>query len=627
MTILHSTPARRALAVLAIAAIAACATASSALAAITLSGTPDPTYQTDGVPVGSNFAAHAILRADGVVYVAGAFTAVLPSGFTPGTGETTRNNLAAFDAHTGALLPWDPNANGTVRSLAIGPSGNTIFAGGDFTTVDGVSHQHIVAIPSARNNNAGVPLAWNGRTNGSVYAIAVAGVRVYLGGAFTNVDGVAHKNVASVGLSHGGQILPWVSGTDGEVRALLLSPNGSRVFMGGLFHLVNQVSESHLAAVDAITGRTLPWASHPAYSILSLAETSSYLYGAGTGGGGHLPSYALVAQGGLGTGGLRWTASFDGDVVGVSMYHGDVIAAGHFNSFGSVSPGQTRHHMAALNAVSGLLDTWAPVVNQVLGPFTELAYGQQVYVGGDFTKVAGVDQQGFTQFSDSAVDTTPPTITTAPDVRMVAGTAITSYVPVTLSWAGSDDLSGICRYNVQEKIDSGAFAAAVPPFSTATSMSRLEAPNHTYSFQALATDCSDNAGVGYTTGPTSRITLTQNSSSAITYSGSWVRNARVSGASGGTLSYTTHAGASATLHFTGRQIAWVASKSSGRGKASVYIDGSRVAIVDLHAAGVLRRQVVYAHAFAGIGAHTIRIVCLGTPGRAIVDIDALLTLR
>lgn len=627
MTILHSTPARRALASLAIVAIAACATASSALGAITLSGVPDSSAQVDGTPSTTNFTVHAILRADGIVYVAGSFTDIVPIGQPVSGLHVPRNNLAAFDAHTGALLPWDPNANGTVRSLAIGPSGNTIFAGGDFTTVGGVSHQHVVAIPSARNANAGIPLAWNGRTNGSVYAIAVAGVRVYLGGAFTNVDGTTHKNVASVGLSQGGRILPWVSGTDGEVRALLLSPNGSRVFMGGLFHLVNQVSENHLAAVDAITGRTLPWASHPIYPIIGLAETTSYLYGAGTGGGGHLPSYTLVPQGGKPAGALRWTGSFDGDVVGVSMYHGDVIAAGHFNSFGSVSPGQTRHHMAALNAVSGLLDTWAPVVNQVLGPFTELAYGQQVYVGGDFTKVAGVDQQGFTQFSDSVTDTTPPSITTAPDVRIVAGTAITSYVPVTLSWAGSDDLSGICRYNVQEKIDSGVFAAAVPPFATATSMSRLEAPNHTYSFQALATDCSDNVGVGYTTGPTSRITLTQNSSSAITYSGSWVRNARVSGASGGTLSYTTHAGASATLHFTGRQIAWVASKSPGRGKASVYVDGTRVAIVDLHAAGILRRQIVYTRAFAGVGAHTIRIVCLGTAGRPIVDIDALLALR
>ena len=46
-----------------------------------------------------------------------------------------RNNLAAVDATTGLGLPWDPNADGRVNALAFG--GDTVFAGGEFATVNG----------------------------------------------------------------------------------------------------------------------------------------------------------------------------------------------------------------------------------------------------------------------------------------------------------------------------------------------------------------------------------------------------------------------------------------------------------------------------------------------------------
>ena len=87
------------------------------------------------------------------------------------------------------------------------------------------------------------------------------------------------------------------------------------------------------------------------------------------------------------------------------------------------------------------------------------------------------------------------------------------------------------------------------------------------------------------------------------------------------------AGASAALHFTGREVAWVASLSPGSGDARVLIDGRAVAIVHLHASRPVQRRVVFTRSWATAGAHTIKIVALGTRAHPQVTLDALLTLR
>lgn len=592
---------------LALGLVAVGFTASSAMAA--LKSLPDATCQTDG-------RVHTILRVNGVVYVGGAFANV--SGCPGPTPAGARANVFAFDAHTGDLLNWNPSTGGAVRALAAGPSGNTIFVGGEFATVGGTAHASLAAVAACTNlaTCTGTVSSWSAHTNGGVFTLMAAGTKLYIGGNFGQVNGVAKKNLAAVGISSG-HLLPWSAGADNEVRALLLTPNGQRVLVGGYFTHIGGTAQDHLSALSASNGAILPWKSHPVFPVLALTETSSYLFAGGAGGGGHMPSYLLS------DGKLRWQAGSNGDITGVSMYHNEIFATGHYNKFGA----QTRLHLALIDDISGKVDlAWHPSANSVLGTFTGLAYGQQVYTGGDFTKLAGVSQAHFGAFSDTVTDSTPPTITRAPNVAMVAGTTIGTFIPVTLSWAGHDDLAGVCRYSVQEAINSGAFANAVPPFPTATSMARALKPNFTYHFKAFDTDCSDNVG-STVTGPSDRIGIFQNSSPSIAYAGRWTRGARVSGASGGSVNLTTQAGASATLHFTGRQVAWVGSRSATRGRASVYIDGHLVRTIDLHSTATYRRQIVFVRTFSSSAAHTIRIVCQGTAGRPAIDVDALLVLH
>ena len=141
-------------------------------------------------------------------------------------------------------------------------------------------------------------------------------------------------------------------------------------------------------------------------------------------------------------------------------------------------------------------------------------------------------------------------------------------------------------------------------------MSLAAATTHRY--RVSATDCVANAS-SFVQGPPVALTAFQDSSAGIAYTRAWAR-ASAPKAYGGTIHSTSKAGAFATLTFTGRQVAWVATRTATRGSARVYLDGKLAGTVDLHSATAMHRRIVFAHAWASDAVHTIKIVCVGTPG-------------
>ena len=95
---------------LAVASGIALSVALSGPAGAIVSPTPSPgagTCETNG-------RVNAVAYLGGTIYLGGSFTEV---------EGTTRNRLAACNAATGALLSWNPNANGVVRALKVSPPG------------------------------------------------------------------------------------------------------------------------------------------------------------------------------------------------------------------------------------------------------------------------------------------------------------------------------------------------------------------------------------------------------------------------------------------------------------------------------------------------------------------------
>ncbi len=130
----------------------------------------------------------------------------------------------------------------------------------------------------------------------------------------------------------------------------------------------------------------------------------------------------------------------------------------------------------------------------------------------------------------------------------------------------------------------------------------------------------DRYGTGKASTRKTSTTLINERSKSIAYDGQW-RLARHTGYSGDVVRYAVSKGASATLTFTGRRVAWNGPTGPTRGKAKVYVDGTYVRTVDLGRGSFDARATLFRTGWKASGKHTLRIVVVGTKGRAMVAID------
>ena len=604
-------PCLRAIIILMLAACGLAAATGSA-SAVTLGAIPDHTWQANGRVT-------SVIRVNGVVYIGGEFTQVMdPTGGQP----TARNRLAAFDAHTGALLPWNPDASNAVRTLATSQDGSEIFVGGEFTQVGGKPRAHVAEVQAATvGAGTGVVTGWSAAADAQVWGMAVLSGRLYIGGDFRRVDGQERLRLAALSTQSGALSKTWVPRANGAVRVIALSPAGDRLFVGGAFTLFNRRPQPHLVTVTTTGGALLPWASHPGGTVKSFAANATSLFEGDAGGGGHVRAYAL------GSGKLKWTNTGNGDVERIAAYQGSLLVAGHFTTFGAFA----ARHLVALNQTTGKVDpSWRPSADSIHGVFGLSAYGQDVYAGGDFTRwfPGSVAQAHFAQFSTGVIDTTAPRITALPKLIVPLGANLgPKLVPTRVSYAASDSgVSGICRYALQKSFAGGPYTALSLPWISAPFAKPGVTPSpDAYRFQVRATDCSDNESA-FVPGPPTVLTAFQDGSRSIRYSGRW-SGARVADSYGGSIRSTSTPGASASLRFRGRELVWVASRASNRGVARVYIDGRLVRSLNLQARGVAHRRGVFTRAWASDGVHSVKLVCAASAGHPIIDLDAFLTVR
>jgi hypothetical protein len=203
------------------------------------------------------------------------------------------------------------------------------------------------------------------------------------------------------------------------------------------------------------------------------------------------------------------------------------------------------------------------------------------------------------------------------------GTLGTTTLPALVSWAAaSDATSGVAGYELQTSIDGGAWVPSVATSYSIRAVSRTQTIGHRYQYRLRARDAVGNWSVP-SDGPAMTSGLVQDRARAVAYSGTW-RRVLYSGASGGSTTYATSAGARATMRFTGRAVAIVAPVGRGRGSARIYVDGRYRGIVSFRASTGRSRVVMYATTFAAVGTHTIQLRLAGN-GR--VDLDAFVVLR
>ncbi|MFL5767783.1 MAG: hypothetical protein ACJ758_08075 [Actinomycetota bacterium] len=356
-----------------LACLALLATAAPAWA--TISSSPLPSKW------GTNGRVWATLRVGDVAYLGGEFSAMIPS--TPGQDPLPAHNLAAIDVYTGELLPWAPDVDGPVYSLA--SNGRSIFVGGSFSAVDAQPRESFAAV-----GLNGTLRPWTDDVAGRVRSLVVSGTELYLGGRFKAVAASTRHGLAALDLTTTprGALLPWDPSVNRSVRSLAPMADGS-VVIGGVFTSVDGDSgQRHVSKVQPDGSVDETWAAHPDRQVWSVA-TSGDLVVVGLGGepGGRLDAYDL-------SGNPAWSIDADGDVQSVTFDGGEVIAGGHYGFIDGVNVPK----LSAFDTAGALDTAWRPRPNSAKGIWSVSPSPDVLLVGGDFTMIGSAAYNRFAEF-------------------------------------------------------------------------------------------------------------------------------------------------------------------------------------------------------------------------------------
>jgi len=403
----------------------------------TVTADPLPTVQIDGI-------AWAQAATSTTVYAGGKFSNARPAGAAAGQNQTPRTNLLAYNLATGDLISsWNPTLNGRVLALAVSPDGSRVYVGGDFTTVNGQTRNRIAALDATTGQ---LIASWAPPANSTVIDIVATDTTVYVAGEFSNINGVSRSNVAALSASTGA-VLNFnavLAGGHGA-RAIVLSPDKKKLVVAGSFTSTNGSTNPGrgMAALDAVTGQSLPWAVNSVIhnggdnsAIYSLASDGDSVYGSGYDfyGDSTLDDFEGAFRASWSDGTMSWMEDCHGDTYSVYPFAGAVYTASHSHYCGNIGefpqldPWYVSHSLAFdknpsdrkitpdiygyrsfTGNTAGRLLHWYPrwgtgtASGIAQAGWDITASGNYLLYGGEFTSVSGVKQQGLVRFAKAGV--------------------------------------------------------------------------------------------------------------------------------------------------------------------------------------------------------------------------------
>ncbi|MGW1716106.1 peptidoglycan recognition protein family protein [Streptomyces sp. NPDC002156] len=210
-------------------------------------------------------------------------------------------------------------------------------------------------------------------------------------------------------------------------------------------------------------------------------------------------------------------------------------------------------------------------------------------------------------------ETTAPTFTTAPNLALRTGTVSTTAVPVTLKWKATDTAA------LKEVRLTAPVAKTYGPTVTSAALTSKSGSATTWSMTAY-----DQAGNTKAASVAGTPVILQETSA--TRTGTWTTKSSTSYLGG--KSYSSSAkNASLTWTFTGRSAALAVSRASTSGQVNVFVDGVKVATVDLKSSTTKYRDAIWTKSWSASAKHTVKIVVVGTTGRPAVTTDGLVYLK
>ncbi|MCW2524725.1 MAG: domain containing protein, partial [Frankiales bacterium] len=203
--------------------------------------------------------------------------------------------------------------------------------------------------------------------DGVAWSQAILGDTVYVGGSFANarpagvaLNGVgseARTNLMSYTLSTG-VMTSWAPNVNGAIKAVTLSPDHSRLYIGGSFTTVNGATHNRIAAFDTATGALIStFAPNVDATVNAIAATDTTVYVGGLFSKGDGNARGRLAAFTAATGAVTtWNPNADYNVAAVLISPDGtrVYAGGAFQNVG----GQAEYGLVATDATTGAVVNW-----------------------------------------------------------------------------------------------------------------------------------------------------------------------------------------------------------------------------------------------------------------------------
>lgn len=180
--------------------------------------------------------------------------------------QYARQNLFAFDATTGLVSQtFNPTVNGQVQQLMPGPTPNTVYVAGEFTKINSKGPNHIQLLDVT--TGLAVTSFKAPSTNGAIQTMdLLPGNRLFIGGSFTKMAGVARGQLATLNATTGafdpfmditvsGRHNNTGSGAKSPVgaRESGVTPAGDRLVVVGNFRVAGGLGRNQIVVLD-LTG-------------------------------------------------------------------------------------------------------------------------------------------------------------------------------------------------------------------------------------------------------------------------------------------------------------------------------------------------------------------------------------
>ncbi|MEY2577871.1 MAG: hypothetical protein QOI49_695, partial [Verrucomicrobiota bacterium] len=342
-----------------------------------------------------------VIQADGKILAGGFYS----QGVT--IGGQLRNGIARLDPVTGLADSFDPNPDYRAVDVILQQPDGKILIGGFFSAVSPNGGPAVARSSFARLEMDGQVDQTLLNLNAVGYAVFATAVqpdgKILIGGDFTSILGVSRNNIARLN-ADGTLDSAFNPNANSWVRSIAVQPDG-RILVGGTFTNVGGQSRNRIARLDATTGAADSFDPNANNSVLCLAVQADGRILAGgefsgpNGIGGQTRNHIARLDPVTGL-----ADSFDPNandlVFSIALQRdGKILVGGFFRGSNGIGA-QARSYLARLDATTGLADSFDPQANSIVFAIAVQPDGK-ILAGGDFWVIGGATRNWIARLDPS----------------------------------------------------------------------------------------------------------------------------------------------------------------------------------------------------------------------------------